>query len=100
VIPVAASEVIYAVNPDGTLRAVIVGTTRNDFHARLGDSASLVAEVVTPVTSVPLAVSRALPKGLVVPIVLTSVALAGLAVVEALRRRWGEEGGLAFWRRS
>jgi hypothetical protein len=92
--------VIYAVGPDGTLRAVIVPTSRNELHARLGDSASVVAEVVSPVTAVPIAASRAVPKKLVVPIVLTSVALAGLALVEALRRRWGGDGSLAFWRRS
>jgi hypothetical protein len=99
VIPVAATEVIYALNPDGTLRAVIIGTTRNELHPRLGDSASLVAEVVTPVTAIPIAASRAVPRKLVFPIVLTSVALAGLALVEALRRRWGGDGSLAFWRR-
>jgi hypothetical protein len=100
VIPVAATEVIYAVNPDGTLRAVIIGTTRNEVHARLGDAASLVADTVTPATAIPLAASRAMSKKLVIPVVLTSVALAGLAVVEALRRKWGGEGDLAFWRRS
>ncbi len=94
-------QLIFTVQPDGTLRAVVIsGPSRNLLHSRFPDSASLVAEIVTPATTMPIAASRGLTRNLALPIVLSSVALAGLAVVESLRRRWGEDASLAFWRRS
>jgi hypothetical protein len=94
-------ELISAYEADGRARHGVASGAggRTELHARPQGGAVLVAEVVTPETTVPVAASQAVPRSLALLIVLGAIALGVVAAVQWWRRRWGDGYEFSFLRR-